>query len=99
MARDSGDVSSLFPEGITSMRDMPWTLHRAIGMGLSFLRMEELPEDEQPPRNIWFDPDRMDEHWAAVRQRREEKYGDKSRGIDDGGPTRKNAFLDDYYVK
>lgn len=98
IARDSGDVSSLFPTGVC-LRDLPWTLHRAISLALEFLRFqEELPRDEQPSRSIWFNADAMSEHWKMVEAKRKEKYGDTSSSSDDSD-MRKNAYLDEMYVK
>lgn len=74
LARDLGDISSLFPKGITRLVDLPHTLHAAIRMAMFFVSFEKLPRDEQPPRQIWLDKRKMDEWWKAVEQRREEKY-------------------------
>ena len=82
IARDLGDVSSLFPQGISSLADVPYTLHHAITLGLQFLGFLEMQNDERPPRSIWLDIDRLEEHFRAVERRREEKYGDK-KGIED----------------
>lgn len=67
-------------------------------MALAFLHFEELPKEEQPPKEIWFNSEKMSEHWKAVEQRRKEKYGG---GQDDGGDgdMRRNAALDDLYQK
>lgn len=79
-------MSVLFPEGIKHLGDLPHTLVDGITLGMQFLSFMELPKDEQPPRRMWFDGDRLKEHFAAVEKRREEKYGtdkDKPREIED----------------
>lgn len=68
-------MSVLFPEGVKSIVDLPWMLFEAIVNGLQFLKFEELPEDETPERSIWLDPERMSQHFRAVKKRREEKWG------------------------
>lgn len=46
-------------------------------MALQFLGwMENLEEDEVPPRWIWFDDKSLTKHFEAVKKRRKEKYGD-----------------------
>lgn len=75
IARDAGDVSRLFPPEIENLADLPYNIHDAIRMGLAFLSYEELPKDEQPPRRIWLDADRMKAWWDEVERKREDKYG------------------------
>lgn len=70
-------MSSLFPDGITSLYDLPYTLHQAITMGLQFLEFMEMPKDERPARRIWLDAEELRKHFEAVEKRREEKYGGK----------------------
>jgi hypothetical protein len=67
-------VSSLFPRGVTSLGDLPFTIHEAIVQALQFLAFEEMPKDERPKRAIWLDPERLKKHFEAVEKRREEKY-------------------------
>lgn len=73
-------MSSLFPDGITSLADLPYPLHEAITLALQFLAFNELPKDERPPRSIWLVPKELDKHFKAVEKRREEKYGGGSGG-------------------
>jgi hypothetical protein len=67
-------VSLVLPAGIDHIVDAPHTLHEAIVMGLRWLRFEELPHDEIPPKRIWLDGDRMRDWWAKVERAREDKY-------------------------
>lgn len=67
-------MSSLFPRGVTSLGDLPFTIHEAIMLGLQFLGFEELPKEDRPDRAIWFDSDKIKAHFDAVEKRREEKY-------------------------
>lgn len=61
------------------MADLPHTLFTAIRLGLSFLGFEELPEDEQPPKRIWLDGEKLADWFANVKKRRDEKYGESGR--------------------
>lgn len=88
IARDLGTVSHLLPEGVSSVRDLPYTLHRAIKMALTFLSFEELPPEDMPPRNIWLDGKALNEWFDDVRQRQKQKMD--GREIDD--PVRNGAL-------
>lgn len=76
IARDCGDISSLFPQGITRLWDLPYTIHNAIRMALYFLSFENLPTKEQPPKKIWLDPEKM-KYWSdeVMRNRELESQG------------------------
>lgn len=67
-------MSSLFPRGVTSLGDLPFTIHDAIVQALQFLAFEEMPKDERPKKTIWFDPEKLKKHFEAVEKRREEKH-------------------------
>jgi hypothetical protein len=67
-------VSSLFPEGITKLADLPFQLHDAIVLALQFLSFEELPKDERPSRSIYLSNDKLKTHFEAVEKRREEQF-------------------------
>lgn len=71
LARDCGDLSSLFPPGITRAVDLPFTVSQAIRMGLFYLSLEELPTKERPPRHIWQDAEKMDAWFQEVKRNRE----------------------------
>lgn len=71
LARDIGDISSLFPPGITRLYDLPFTVFNAIRLALYFLSFEELPEKERPPKAIWLDEERMQSWWNEVKANRE----------------------------
>lgn len=52
-------------------------------MAIQFLSWQEnLDEDEQPPRPIWFSPQELRDWFAQVKKRRDEKSG----GDDSAGP-------------
>jgi hypothetical protein len=77
-----GDMSSLFPPGIHSLLDLPYTVHHAILAALNYLSFNELPKDERPPKWMWLDGDKLDEWFKEVERLREAKYnggGDQSR--------------------
>lgn len=73
IARDSGDVSSLLPPGVTSLYDAPHIFVEAVRAALTFLRFEELPEEEQPPKHIWLDGEKMTAWQAKVKSNRNSK--------------------------
>lgn len=77
IARDFGTVSAILPEGCTGLFDAPFTFVESVRVGLAYLKFQELPEDEAPPRNIWDRPDMLDEHFAAVRAKQRRKFGGK----------------------
>jgi hypothetical protein len=71
MARDCGDISSLFPPGITHLWQLPHTIHTAIRSALYFLTFDELPyPEDRPPKRIWLDSEKMADWWRAVKERR-----------------------------
>lgn len=81
MARDFGTVAELFPPGITNLRDLPHMLFDAIRQALMFLSFEEnLEKEEQPPKSIWLDKEKLESHFAWVDRRRREKYDIKGGG-------------------
>lgn len=56
----------------------------AIRQALTFISFQEnLEEDEMPPRSIWLDAERLEEHFAAVKVRRKEKVSGSSSEIED----------------
>jgi hypothetical protein len=63
-------VSQLFPPHIHELADLPHTIFDAIRTAAIYLSFEELPDDEQPPRRIWRDPDKLSAHFDEVRRRR-----------------------------
>lgn len=81
MARDFGTVAELYPPGITDIRDLPAVWFDAIRRALTFISFQEnLEPDEQPPRSIWLDPERLEAHFNWVDQRRKEKFDVKGGG-------------------
>lgn len=83
IAKSIGDVSSLFPPGITLLADVPHHLADAISKGLAFVSFDELPSDEKPPRMIWLDEERLSDWFDEVAKRREEKWSGESKEIED----------------
>lgn len=56
----------------------------------------ELPEEDQPPANIWGLNDDIDNWFGMVKARREEKYG----GSSEGGETARDVDMtSNEYVK
>lgn len=83
LARDMGTVSTLFPPGVEVLTDLPHNLFTAIRLALNFLAFEELPEEDQPPKRIWLDRDRLGEWFEKVKKRREEQADPKKNAIED----------------
>jgi hypothetical protein len=95
VARDFGTVSALYPEGVDDLLDLPHALFDNIVQATVVLGWRELPEDEQPPKRIWLDTDKLREHFAWVKRKREaEIKGDKA--IDD--PVDNEAGIKDLIV-
>lgn len=68
-----GDISSLIPGPIW---EAPHDLVTAINDALSVISWHEnLPEDEQPPRHIWWSEELLEQWFQGVRERRKEKTG------------------------
>jgi hypothetical protein len=57
---------------------------------------ENLPEDEQPPRHIWYDGERLDQWFEDVREKR--NAGSEGRRTPyeeaDDAPMERNVLLD-----
>jgi hypothetical protein len=94
IAREVGDVSSLFPEGITRLADLPFTIFNLITNSLYYVSFDELPKAERPKKSIWLNSERMDEHWQAVEAMRQEK----TKGRGDTSQMPKNALIDELIV-
>lgn len=58
-------------------------MHYAIRVGLQFLEFDELPKKERPPRKIWFDTEKLEEHFRVVEKRREEELKNPDKNEDD----------------
>jgi hypothetical protein len=86
-------VSALLPEGCRSLIDLPYHLHEAIVMALHFLKFEERPADERPPKRIWLDPEKLGAHWEGVDRMLRARYGVEGKEID--GPSEKNDAAKD----
>lgn len=93
VARDCGDVSSLYPRGITRLFDLPYTLHNNIRLALHFLSFDELTEKERPPKKIWLDVERMKMWWSEVKAARE----DEAKGGNSVMDMPQNALLKDIF--
>jgi hypothetical protein len=82
LARDMGTVRELFPEGVGHLLDLPYVLFDAIQRALMILGWHEnLLEEEQPPRRIWADNERLNEWFADVKRKRKQEADDTSRGL------------------
>lgn len=96
-------MSLLLPQGVTSLYDLPHSIFEAVRCGLVFTAWDELPNEERPPKSIWFDGSELKKHWKAVERMRNEKYGGKGDGVDIrdqaiDGPTERNAAMDELYA-
>jgi hypothetical protein len=76
IARDCGDISSLFPPGVTRLCDLPHTIHRAIRMALYFLSFDNIIEpQDKPPKYIWLNGEKMEQWFQAVKERAKSDKG------------------------
>jgi hypothetical protein len=89
IARDCGNVASLFPSGITRLWDLPYTIFNAIKIALIYLSWRELPKMEQPPKHIWEDNDRLTAWWSEVERNRDLRH----KGEGDFQSMPQNALL------
>jgi hypothetical protein len=92
IARDAGDISSLFPKGITRLVDLPHPLFTNISLALTFLKWMELPDDEQPPRSMWLDDEKITAWFREVKRNRENKMKGE-----DYGSMPQNAVLKEVF--
>lgn len=65
----------LLPPGVSSVRDLPFTVFEAVREALTFISFDELPEDERPPRRMWNDRRALSRWFRRVRAMRKQKYG------------------------
>lgn len=89
IARDLGSVEQLFPDGVSRVVDLPYTIFDAIHRALIFLSFEEYERQEQPPKRIWMDATKLNEWFEKVRVDREKRYSGKSSPIED--PVKNDA--------
>ena len=53
-------------EGLESVKDLPHTLTQAIMYRAKLNALQELPEDKQPPRNLWDKPFALKEYLDTI---------------------------------
>lgn len=59
--------------------EAPWEIITAVNYALTVWSWHEnLPEDEKPPRNIWWSEKLLDEWFDGVREARDAKNGKRS---------------------
>lgn len=94
MAKTTGDT--LFEQ---PMQDAPHDLVTAVSEALTVLSwFENLPDDEQPPRHIWWSDELLTEWFRNVKQKRKE--GSSKRGARtsfqeaDDVPMNQNTLID-----
>jgi hypothetical protein len=65
----NGSVESFWPEGVM---DMPYDLHLTLNYALSVIGWyENLPEEEQPPRHIWWSEEKLAKWFKEVKEARD----------------------------
>lgn len=67
--REFGTVEQIMPQGITTLRELPYPLFNAVRVGMLYLGFEELSREDQPPRRIWQDSDALKVWFDDVRSR------------------------------
>lgn len=82
---NGGSVASLWPNGVSTVEDLPNDLVLAIAHAQRVCSWQEnLPSDEMPPRWMWSVDHELQSWFERVAEEREEKYGSK---VDSGGNT------------
>lgn len=81
----------------TTIDKAPYDLVYAISEGLTVLSwFENLPDDEQPPRHIWWSDELINEWFRNVKEKR--KKGSKKKGSSyeeaDDVPMSQNELID-----
>lgn len=71
-------MSTLLPDGVDDVKDVPYLFFEAVRSALVFLSFDELPSDDRPPRRIWRDGPALKEWFDEVAARREREHsGDR----------------------
>jgi hypothetical protein len=89
-----GDFSAFWPSGI---RDAPWTVVVAINHAIMVISWHEnLPRDEQPPREIWWSGELLDEWFRNVEENRSSKSSTRSSSYKDADdvPMTENVYAE-----
>lgn len=89
-----GDMSSILGDNVF---DAPWDMVAAINHALTVLSwFENLPQEEQPPRHIWWSGDLVNEWFDNVRVKRSASSGRKTAyELADDVPMDANSFAED----
>lgn len=71
MKGTGGDIASFLGSPIS---EAPYDLVTAVNFALSVISWHEnLPQEEVPPRHLWWSEDLLEEWFQGVRERRKEK--------------------------
>lgn len=93
-----GDFSAIFPDGVVQA---PYTLVMAVNTALTVLSwFENLPEEEQPPRHIWYDDEQIADWFRDVRASRKQNVKRRSSYNDaEDAPMSDNELAAEYRAK
>lgn len=59
-----------WPEGVTHMWDLPWNFISAFQQASMIIGWQEsLSQEEMPPKQIWRDNDKLNEHFKNLRKK------------------------------
>lgn len=74
-----GTVDRLFPAGVTDLLDLPHTIFRAIHFALGVLGWRDnlLRGEEEPPKRIWFDREKLADYFEELHRKRMRKTEDE----------------------
>lgn len=71
-------MSELLPPGVEHLADLPFNVFNAIRLGFMFLNfIDEMDNNDRPPRAIWLDHEKLKEHFEAVRRKQREGESEK----------------------
>lgn len=71
MAMKFGSLKSILPDGIKSLIDAPWSIVAAIQYAMMIISWHSLPSEEQPPREIWQNDEKIIKWFEAIKRHRE----------------------------
>lgn len=63
-AKRGGGIDALYPD--RDPRKAPWHLVTAVNHALSVLSWMELPDESQPPEQIWLNPEALNAHFERI---------------------------------
>lgn len=93
----TGDGSLLWPEGCTSIQQVPHDLVAAYHHATYILKTSEaLMEEEMPPDWMWAFPEELETHFERIKRERDKRFGGGGNSKDDPLP---DGWVQNEYAK